>query len=129
MRASSLVVGAIAMTTLACSSPSTSVGQAPAVSAPHEAVSIIEATPEPVVPLTGGPRMHAPGASWTGGSALSVAASGHQSCEIRPDHRVACWGDGQAVPAGEFSALSLGGLHTCALGLDGALVCVGAGAT
>src|SRR6478736_10555878 len=98
MRASSLLVGALAVNTLACGSPSTSVGQGSAVSVPHEAVSIIEATPDPVVPLTGGPRAHAPGAYWTGGFALSVAASGHQSCEIRPDHGIACWGDGQAAP-------------------------------
>jgi alpha-tubulin suppressor-like RCC1 family protein len=107
---------------------------------------MIPANPDPIEPGDGGPDNHAPGQSWSGGPAASVAADWQQSCEVRLDHSIACWGRGTSAfdamacagsaecgqahaPAGAFSQVSMGTYHSCALGLDGTVICFGAGAT
>src|SRR6478735_7213796 len=59
-----------------------------------------------------------------------VAAGGSQTCAIRDDGTLACWGDDSAgqldeVPSGTFRSLSAGGAHTCAIRTDGTLACWG----
>jgi hypothetical protein len=58
-----------------------------------------------------------------------VSASDRHSCAIRTDGTLACWGNndyGQATPpAGQFSAVSIGGDHSCAIRTDGSLTCWG----
>jgi alpha-tubulin suppressor-like RCC1 family protein len=105
-------------------------------------VTVIPANPDPVV--HGEDGGHAAGQSWSGGPAASVAASWQQSCEVRLDHGIACWGRGSSAfdatacanasecgqahpPTGEFSQVSMGSYHSCALGLDGTITCFGAG--
>src|SRR4051794_31415380 len=48
--------------------------------------------------------------------AAAVSAGGGHSCGLRTDGTVSCWGDnsdGQAsAPAGTFSAVSAGGVHS-----------------
>jgi Regulator of chromosome condensation (RCC1) repeat len=59
----------------------------------------------------------------------AASAGGHQSCGLRTDGTVVCWGDnghGEATPpAGAFSQVSAGAMHTCGLKPDGTLACWG----
>ena len=84
------------------------------------------------------------------GEFIAVSAGGAHSCAIRVEAQLACWGDdssGQASGGGtafhrhrhrndrhhrhdkdeepRFAAVSAGGAHTCAIALDGDLVCWG----
>ena len=143
MRGFLVVVATLSVGALACSSPSKAPSSKPTSVVPTESVGTIQANPDSIEPA---PNGHAPGPSWRGGPALEVAAGWQSSCEIRADHSIACWGGhtgkfdaslcstsgecGQAhPPPGEFTAVSLGDYHGCALRLDGALACFGAGSS
>jgi Regulator of chromosome condensation (RCC1) repeat len=53
----------------------------------------------------------------------------HDTCGVRTDGTLACWGDdsaGQSTPpGGTFTTVSAGGNHACAVRTDGGVVCWG----
>ena len=66
------------------------------------------------------------------GEFTAIAAGAWQTCAIRTDHTVACWGInpyedyGQArAPRGEFTAIATGIWHSCAIRTDRTAVCWG----
>ena len=78
-----------------------------------------------------------------GGAFVAVSVNSFHGCGIRPSFALECWGNNLALdrrghrivsvvdagaarpPAGEFVAVSAGREHTCAIAVDGALVCWG----
>src|SRR5207245_1196716 len=63
------------------------------------------------------------------GTVAQVSAGGDNTCALRTNGTVACWGDsnsGQATPpAGSFTQVSAGGSHTCARQTDATVACWG----
>ncbi|WP_277458288.1 MULTISPECIES: InlB B-repeat-containing protein [Methylococcus] len=58
-----------------------------------------------------------------------VGTGGYNACEVRPDLKLACWGDdayGQATPpTGVFTQVSAGERHSCGVRADASLACWG----
>jgi len=65
----------------------------------------------------------------SGPPAQAVDAGGDNTCAIRIDGTLACWGPGQPgllnPPPGTFTAVSTGPGHVCAIATDGTLACWG----
>ena len=71
-------------------------------------------------------------ASAPSGAFTALALGGFQSCGLRADGTVTCWGRnpvwdvGQAdAPSGEFTAIAAAGLFTCGVRADGTIACWG----
>jgi hypothetical protein len=58
------------------------------------------------------------------GAVRSVAAGPYDTCAIRPDRTLMCWGSvGGALPAGTYESLSVGDSSGCAVASDGGIKC------
>ena len=70
------------------------------------------------------PAHAATGLTWK-----AVSAGEHNTCAIKSDDSIACWGDNTYselnAPSGSFKALAAGGTHTCAIRTDDSLACWG----
>ena len=54
-----------------------------------------------------------------------ISAGGYQTCGLRENGEVVCWGKSSYAPDGSFTAISAGNDHTCGLRENGQLVCWG----
>ena len=94
---------------------------------------------EPGIPATD--QLAAPA-----GAFRQISSNAYQSCGVREDGTLACWGAGEPAddpkellcdkelnygqatpPSGTFSQVSVGSSHVCAVRTDGTLACWGAG--
>ncbi|WP_419551559.1 RCC1 domain-containing protein [Candidatus Poriferisodalis sp.] len=76
-------------------------------------------------------QLDAPEGTFTALSVGGPSYAGHaQSCGIKTDGTVACWGNndwGQSdAPGGTFTAVSAGNAHTCGIKSNGTIACWGA---
>ena len=80
-------------------------------------------TPAPSATLP--PARVIPASDVTPRRVLAIGA-GWNSCAIRLDHTLVCWGFGEGTPpAGRFKSLSMGDGGNCAIRTDGRLACWG----
>ena len=61
---------------------------------------------------------------------FTAISAGHGGCGLRSDGAISCWGRAQSfsnkLPAGRYTAVSVGGGHACAIRDTGAIRCWGA---